>query len=72
MRRAFEDYRKVRFGTTIQAGEFNIMAGKIPEWVLLDRMSKSLDDMVILNKKILRELRGAKSSDELDVDSDKT
>jgi hypothetical protein len=47
------------------------MAAKIPEWVLLDRMSKSLDEMVILNKKILRELRGAKSSDKLDVDFDK-
>ncbi len=56
---------------TFSQGEFNIMAVKIPEWVLLDRMSKSLEEMVILNKKILRELRAAKSSDERDVGWDK-
>lgn len=62
---------KLGVALTFSQGEFNIMAVKIPEWVLLDRMSKSLEEMVILNKKILRELRAAKSSDERDVGWDK-
>ncbi len=44
-------------------GEFNTMAAKTPELVILERMAKSLDEMVTLNKKILQQLRAARPSD---------